>query len=150
MGCSLPGIYFGFECYPFERTIYLLLNLINGVIGMGLASTERFRLDNVFRISSISGAASFGLIFIAHLWWIIPIEEFSVFSTGVFFYFFFMLIGITAYSTQIPERFSPGTFDICGHSHQWWHTFATFGIFILYSYWIHYFWWKVQNNYCFA
>ena len=38
-----------------------------------------------------------------------------------------LLIGVSAFVGRIPERFSPGTFDIWGHSHQLFHSFAVLG-----------------------
>lgn len=31
------------------------------------------------------------------------------------------LLGAVLYSTRVPERCKPGTFDMCGHSHQIFH-----------------------------
>lgn len=31
-----------------------------------------------------------------------------------------------------PERSHPGRYDVCGHSHQIWHTFAVLGIILSY------------------
>ena len=38
-----------------------------------------------------------------------------------------LLVGVTAFVGRLPERLSPGTFDIWGHSHQLWHSFAVIG-----------------------
>jgi len=34
------------------------------------------------------------------------------------------LCGALTYGLRVPERFSPGTFDIWGASHQWFHVFS--------------------------
>jgi adiponectin receptor len=31
------------------------------------------------------------------------------------------LVGFLIYGYRCPERYKPGHFDICGHSHQLWH-----------------------------
>jgi adiponectin receptor len=38
-----------------------------------------------------------------------------------------LLLGVCTFVGRIPERFSPGTFDIWGHSHQLFHTCAVVG-----------------------
>ncbi|CAG8384963.1 unnamed protein product [Penicillium salamii] len=40
---------------------------------------------------------------------------------------FSLLTGVTLFVCRFPERLSPGTFDIWGHSHQLWHAFAVLG-----------------------
>lgn len=38
-----------------------------------------------------------------------------------------LLVGVGIFVSRVPERLSPGTFDIFGHSHQFFHTFAVLG-----------------------
>jgi len=38
-----------------------------------------------------------------------------------------LLVGVCLFVRRIPERFSPGSFDIWGHSHQLFHIFAVLG-----------------------
>lgn len=39
---------------------------------------------------------------------------------------------VTLYLRRCPERYHPGKYDICGHSHQIWHSFVVFGIVFAY------------------
>jgi Predicted membrane protein, hemolysin III homolog len=34
------------------------------------------------------------------------------------------IVGVGVYIARVPERFYPGTFDFCGHSHNIWHFFV--------------------------
>lgn len=46
---------------------------------------------------------------------------------SIVFYLFEMLLELfsaVTYATRIPERWRPGTFDIWGASHQWFHLFS--------------------------
>ena len=43
--------------------------------------------------------------------------------TGVFLWG-----GLLVYLARCPEKYSPGTFDIIGHSHQIWHMGVNFGV----------------------
>lgn len=38
-----------------------------------------------------------------------------------------LLVGVGIFISRVPERLSPGSFDIFGHSHQLFHTFAVLG-----------------------
>jgi adiponectin receptor len=42
------------------------------------------------------------------------------------------LLGLTIYAVRCPERYRPGHYDICGHSHQIWHLAVVVGIVLAY------------------
>lgn len=41
-------------------------------------------------------------------------------------------LGAMLYMTRVPERCKPGTFDMCGHSHQLFHFCVLIGCFMHY------------------
>lgn len=40
--------------------------------------------------------------------------------------------GLYVYTVRCPERYHPGKYNGCGHSHQIWHTFVILGIIFTY------------------
>lgn len=41
-------------------------------------------------------------------------------------------LGLIIFTKRCPDRNNPGKYDVCGHSHQIWHTLILAGMFFLY------------------
>ena len=61
----------------------------------------------------------------------------------------FYLAGAFVYAYRIPERWYPGSFDLVGHSHQWWHIAVFMGCAVhCFAILKMYFWWHSHNPTC--
>jgi adiponectin receptor len=59
----------------------------------------------------------------------------------------FYIGGAMIYLFHIPERFfAPGRFDLCGHSHQWWHILVVVGIFAHYQGILAFYLWRMNTT----
>eukprot|EP00698_Gefionella_okellyi_P003259 TRINITY_DN1303_c0_g3_i1.p1 TRINITY_DN1303_c0_g3~~TRINITY_DN1303_c0_g3_i1.p1 ORF type:complete len:326 (-),score=44.20 TRINITY_DN1303_c0_g3_i1:212-1189(-) len=127
-GSFIPGLYYGFACYPTWRTVYMCSVSAMFIVGILAPMFDRFhtREFRFVRVGVYSAMGAFGLIPLIH--WIVvrgahsPQERHFIWLFGLMFALY--AIGIMFYVTKVPERWLPGRFDIWFHSHQWWHLFV--------------------------
>lgn len=60
-------------------------------------------------------------------------EEITQLASGFVFMVIVYAFGAFVYTSRWPERISPGTFDIVGHSHQLWHCCVTAAAYLHYA-----------------
>eukprot|EP00730_Choanoeca_flexa_P015478 TRINITY_DN7114_c0_g1_i2.p1 TRINITY_DN7114_c0_g1~~TRINITY_DN7114_c0_g1_i2.p1 ORF type:complete len:294 (+),score=47.30 TRINITY_DN7114_c0_g1_i2:85-966(+) len=120
-----PGVYFGFYCLPTFRTIYAAMTAVIFVFNIAVQCHPKFLSPHwaLRRVLLFSLTLGFGLVPLSH-WASINYDnqdEISLFVPKVMGCYLFMAIGVSFYLSYWPERICPGTCDIWGHSHQWWH-----------------------------
>ncbi|KAF2274460.1 HlyIII-domain-containing protein [Westerdykella ornata] len=131
LGGGSSATYYAFFCYPKVQRIYWALN---GCAALGAAVTlfdtggggnkMRALRGGVFVLLAITAMLP---IFhsIGKLGWARACEQ-----IGAHWYFSEALVlctGVSMFVSRIPERLSPGTFDVWGHSHQLHHICAVIG-----------------------
>lgn len=131
LGAGTSMTYYAFYCRPFIQRVYWGLNLFSA---MGAAITlfdtggggnkMRTLRGGVFSLLAISAMLPI-LQSVIELGWTNASNE-----IGAGWYLaeaLSLLTGVSVFVGRFPERLSPGTFDIWGHSHQLWHIFAVLG-----------------------
>ncbi|AYV86443.1 MAG: hypothetical protein Sylvanvirus1_39 [Sylvanvirus sp.] len=120
-GSYLPGIVFGFACYPFYQILYTSVVSLLVLTYVFLIQTNRMLLSIV----------AFSIIPTIHYSWIhstiFPTIPISTVLIPFMQHATLSAIGFLMYTFKIPERFYPGTFDYIAHSHQWWHIAVALG-----------------------
>uniref|UniRef100_A0A0N4U3N2 Progestin and adipoQ receptor family member 3 n=1 Tax=Dracunculus medinensis TaxID=318479 RepID=A0A0N4U3N2_DRAME len=127
----LIGIYTAFICFQEWQTNYFIL------IGILSAFTASLPLKENIIDSKLNGACCIGYL---HIWYtsvaifsIVPAVHWIMLNGGLhtdavmkllprlFILYILAMLAFVFYASMIPERFSPGKFDVIGCSHQWWH-----------------------------
>ncbi|KAJ5644780.1 hypothetical protein N7507_010791 [Penicillium longicatenatum] len=131
LGAGTSMTYYAFYCRPLTQRLYWGLNLFSAIGAAitlfdtgGGGNKMRALRGGVFSLLAISAMLP---IFqsVVELGWTRAMNE-----IGAGWYLIealFLLTGVTLFVCRFPERMSPGTFDIWGHSHQLWHVFAVLG-----------------------
>lgn len=131
LGAGTSMTYYASYCRPFTRQVYWGLNLFSAIGAAitlfdtgGGGNRMRTLRGGVFSLLAISAMLP---IFqaVVDLGWTRARNE-----IGAGWHFaeaLSLLAGVIIFVYRFPERLSPGTFDIWGHSHQLWHTFAVLG-----------------------
>ncbi|VDL71229.1 unnamed protein product [Nippostrongylus brasiliensis] len=132
LGMYLSGIYTAFFCFQdhLETYVYMLLSIF--FITIYVPTREDFFERKIVgsRIGYLhviySSIIIFGFCPTTH--WVYlhgGLENAHVVTWLVDIFILYGLIGLAFffYVTLIPERLYPGTFDLVGCSHQWWHVF---------------------------
>eukprot|EP00045_Choanoeca_perplexa_P009083 m.85827 g.85827 ORF g.85827 m.85827 type:complete len:299 (-) comp14741_c0_seq1:52-948(-) len=120
-----PGVYYGFYCMPTFRTTYATMTAVIFVFNIAVQCHPKFLSPHwaFRRVLLFSLTLGFGLVPLSH-WATLNYdnqEEIGLFLYRVLVNYFIMLIGMFFYLSLWPERVCPGSCDIFGHSHQWWH-----------------------------
>ena len=133
------------NCAPKLRQLYLVATTILGLIVFAITIMPSFRplkyrtLKTALFVSlGVSGA--------------IPLTHLMLHFGTVHFIFWYLtamgafyLLGAAIYLSQIPERWSPGRFDIIGASHQLWHLLIVVAVVTLYVGLIHFYEWRMHK-----
>lgn len=131
LGGGASMTYYAFYSSPITQRLYWALNFVSTVTGAvtlfdtgGGGSRMRTLRGGVF---SLLGLSAMLPIFhcVSQLGWSRASNE-----IGASWYLaegLFLLTGVSLFVSRVPERMSPGTFDIWGHSHQLFHSFAVLG-----------------------
>jgi adiponectin receptor len=145
-GSFVPSIYYGFYCHKELRYSYWTMISVFSIVTALFATQDRFRTPQWRPVRA-------GMFILLGLSAIFPIlhacQKYSfeqladqmglrcLISQGLFY-----ITGASLYALRIPERFSPGTFDIWGSSHQLFHIFVVlaalthyYGLLQGYFYW---------------
>ncbi|CAG7950492.1 unnamed protein product [Penicillium salamii] len=149
LGAGTSMTYYAFYCRPSIQWMYWGLNLLSAIGAAvtlfdtgGGGSKMRTLRGGVFSLLAVSAMLPVIQTVIERGWTSARNE------IGAGWYLaeaFSLLTGVTLFVSRFPERLSPGTFDIWGHSHQLWHAFAVlgcifhfFGLVSAYKYhWLH-------------
>lgn len=127
LGCFYPPIYYSFYCHPYWGTVYIVASTVGCIIASVVFLVPRYTTDTYrfFRICLFVSICSLALLPTTHLLMIYGTKNtlFIEASSGVLQMCVICLTGLLFYATKIPERFSPGKFDVMLHSHQFWHSF---------------------------
>ncbi|GAQ89129.1 hypothetical protein KFL_004890120 [Klebsormidium nitens] len=131
-----PPVYYSFLCDPLWRYMYLIGISVIGLccIAVSLIPTFQTAKWRTFRASMFAGMGMAGIIPCLHKLAVLPHESVVWKTTrleaamGALY-----LIGALFYSTRIPERWKPGTFDIAGSSHQIFHLFVLAAAYLHYN-----------------
>ncbi|KAI1828544.1 hemolysin-III channel protein Izh2 [Xylaria intraflava] len=125
VGSYVPALYYGFFCKPVLMSVYIYGISLLGV-GCGVVSwVEKFRtpLWRPYRAAMFVGLGISGVVPVCHglvIYGYRPLCERMgldwILLQGALYIF-----GAFLYAVRWPERTSPGTFDIWGHSHQLFH-----------------------------
>ncbi|KAJ5585313.1 uncharacterized protein N7459_005113 [Penicillium hispanicum] len=130
-GSGTSMTYYAFYCEPTTQLVYWGLNLFSALAGAftlfdtgGGGSAMRTLRGGVFTLLGIS--AMVPIFHSVHLLgWDRACAEIGAkwfLAEGLS-----LLVGVGIFVTRVPERLSPGSFDVFGHSHQLFHTFAVLG-----------------------
>ena len=129
------------HCNGTFDVVYLpVLTLIG--LGLFVALTLGYLRGRQNKRKRHFGFAAFGLLYavpFAHMliveYWYDSYGDPLKFSEFVGYYFLLCPVyfsGLFILSVKCPERYAPGTFDICGASHQLWHLFSIAGMLLTY------------------
>lgn len=131
LGAGTSMTYYAFYCRPLIQRLYWGLNLFSAIGAAitlfdtgGGGNRMRTLRGGVFSLLAISAMLPI-LQSVIELGWLRASIE-----IGAGWYLLealSLLTGVTVFVCRFPERLSPGTFDIWGHSHQLWHLFAVLG-----------------------
>lgn len=141
-----PTLYYSFYCHPFERALYMGLITLLGLASVIIVLTPKYSTPKyrpvragLFVALGLSGVAP-----IVHGTMITKGWHFLVEMLGIKYVMIsgaVYIFGAMLYVAHIPERLSPGTFDLVGASHQLFH------ICVLIAAWLH--WLSLRHNYVF-
>eukprot|EP00656_Telonema_subtile_P055565 TRINITY_DN8646_c0_g1_i1.p1 TRINITY_DN8646_c0_g1~~TRINITY_DN8646_c0_g1_i1.p1 ORF type:complete len:305 (-),score=32.64 TRINITY_DN8646_c0_g1_i1:107-1021(-) len=136
--CSfLPGLQLGFYCRPGLFALYSTIVMAALAVGLLLIAMQaRYPYWEGLQHGTQAffvGTAAFGLIPAGHFVYLhgMHSEEASYvwYLLGMFASFG---IGFGLFRTRMPERFSPGLFDVLFASHQLWHICVAVGAYVWY------------------
>lgn len=130
-GCGISMTYYAFYCQPTVQKLYWGLNLFSALAGAitlfdtgGGGNKMRTLRGGVFTLLGLS--AMLPIFHSANqLGW-----DRACVEIGASWYVtegLSLLVGVGFFVSRCPERLWPGSFDILGHSHQLFHTFAVIG-----------------------
>ncbi|KAI1327716.1 mPR-like GPCR protein [Xylariaceae sp. FL0255] len=122
LGDFVSGIYVGFWCEPFE-SIGLLGNVGTASIFIMLSPDFEGPKWRTFRVLTFVATGLSGFVPLAHGVYLFGIPQMMKQSDMPYYLVegLFLILGALVYTTRVPERFSSGTFDKCGVSHQIFH-----------------------------
>ena len=135
-GSSIPCLYYSYYCSQFPRYFHTTIVIILCVACMCVSLWEKFTTPQ-YRTLRTLVFVTFGLYgvipaveVIYREGWEVASSAYStnwLISMGLIY-----IAGASLYAARIPERFSPGHFDICLHSHQIFH------VAVIIAAWVHY------------
>ncbi|KAI3329376.1 hemolysin-III channel protein Izh2 [Xylariaceae sp. AK1471] len=125
VGSFVPALYYGLFCSPVLMSVYLYGIVLLG-LGCGIVSwVERFRTPSwrPYRAAMFVGLGVSGVVPVCHGLTIYGYQSLNerMGLNWVLFQGALYIFGAFLYAARWPERTSPGTFDIWGHSHQLFH-----------------------------
>ncbi|XP_075247484.1 progestin and adipoQ receptor family member 3-like [Convolutriloba macropyga] len=125
LGCYLSGVYYGFYCYPFWRTVYAIMVgfMCVSVLGCQVYDALRQTHSTLRSVILFGCLGAMSVVPVTH--WVCLENGLSptvqVFLPKVFIMYSLLVGAMVLYLAKLPERLFPGTFDLAGHSHNLWH-----------------------------
>ncbi|KAF0450710.1 putative hemolysin-III channel protein Izh2 [Gigaspora margarita] len=149
IGSVIPISYYAFYCNRTISIIYITLVSVLGIATISVAIPVRFRTPEFrwFRTTLFLALGASVVIPIIHA---LILYGFNICNNIISFKWMLITItiyfvGALIYGSRVPEKLSPGTFDIWGSSHQIFHFFVVFACLTNYyaligamSYWHEY------------
>lgn len=124
LGSFVAGLRVGFYCSTLTASLYLVATaaMLGTAAAMMVVPSLR---DNPalgpVRTAVLAGTVAWGLVPATH-WILMAPDDMIIHAfTGLVTMFLLYAGGFMLFSLQLPERLSPGTFDLLFSSHQWWH-----------------------------
>ncbi|CAO1616783.1 unnamed protein product [Sympodiomycopsis kandeliae] len=127
-------IYNEFYCQPNIAMLYSLTTLVTGIVGAVVPWAPWFnqRENKGLRISVFLGMCFTGLLPFVHASYEHGMMKTLRFLSPIIPSVMCYIIGLILYATNFPERYWPGSFDIFGHAHQFWHISIVLAILLHY------------------
>ncbi|KAI1264269.1 hemolysin-III channel protein Izh2 [Xylariaceae sp. FL1019] len=125
VGSYVPALHYGLFCLPALKTMYLYAICILGLCCGVVSWVDKFRTPQwrPYRAAMFVGLGVSGVVPVCHSLIIYGYESLNqrmglnwVLLQGALY-----IAGSCLYAARWPERTSPGSFDIWGHSHQLFH-----------------------------
>jgi adiponectin receptor len=133
-GTGIPLIYYAYYCRPETARYYCTISITTAVVLFSVSLTEAFHSERLryVRVVLYGGfgvSAALPLLGMAD-----PLDPFRAYAALPLYLCMgaAYLVGLAIYAVRCPERFSPGRFDLVGHSHQLWHIGVVLGIITSY------------------
>ncbi|CAK4069840.1 unnamed protein product [Aphanomyces euteiches] len=150
-GSFFPIQYYGFYCNDDLRWFYLLTTSALAAITFIMAMLPVFATHKflVIRTCTFIAFGLFGSVPVFHMAFLHGFfdEQVQLILTPMLWEGFFYIGGAMIYMSKIPERFSPGKFDVLFGSHQIWHVCVVLAALVHYSIVIGHYEWR-WNNQC--
>lgn len=136
VGSFLPMIHYGFHCHPNLQLLYSVMIVILGGAAAYTVLAQKFS-SPAYRPIRTSVFIALGLSAIFPVTHILAMYGHETVSRTMGLHYLvaggvLYIVGACMYMARIPERFSPGTFDIFGASHQIFHILILFAAFCHY------------------
>lgn len=127
-------IYNEFYCQPNLAMLYSLTTLVVGIIGAVVPWAAWFneRKNKSLRIGVFLGMCFTSLAPFFHATYEHGLFKTLNFLAPIIPSLLCYIVGLTLYATNFPERYWPGSFDIFGHAHQFWHVSIVLAILLHY------------------
>jgi adiponectin receptor len=118
-------VYYLFYCNPFWRTIYCSQIALIMTAGVGFSSWDRFYAVDFRKGRALlfTSMAASGIVPAIHFSVAVGMHDIHQVGAIVPFVLMMMtyLVGVIIYASRVPERWRPGYFDTCFHSHTYMH-----------------------------
>jgi len=118
---SIPGIYFGFACFPTLQVFYCLILTVLCLMSVVCSIDSETGVFGKIRVAITAGTTTFGLVPLFHWCAVMPYEEIVKFFPPTITMLAMYGLGFVFYITKFPESKFPNRFDYLGSSHQFWH-----------------------------
>lgn len=145
--CFLAGLQLAFGCAPGWGLCY------QAAIGSGcvLLAMCAALAESVPRWTVACLIALVGLSVVPVAHWILLLasaEELAHFLPQLARFFSLLGVGVAFYGSALPERWSPGRFNVWGQSHTWWHVCVALAIGSFHSTLVEYSAWRQLHKAC--
>ena len=134
-GCTTSMVYYVLLDHPVLATLYCVTVSVLCMAVMALSSMARFCTPayRLVRVGTFTGLAVFSAAPIAHLYLVDPSSHiFAHLLPPLTAEYAVFIAGGLLYGFRIPERFSPGSFDLFGNGHNILHIAVLIGIYVHY------------------
>ncbi|PWN32913.1 HlyIII-domain-containing protein [Meira miltonrushii] len=136
VGSFLPMIHYGFHCHPNLQLLYSVMIVTLGGAAAYTVLAQKFS-SPAYRPIRTSVFIALGLSAIFPVTHILAMYGHETVTRTMGLHYLvaggaLYIVGACMYMARIPERFSPGTFDLFGASHQIFHILILFAAFCHY------------------
>lgn len=140
MGSMMPWLYYVFYCDTIFRFTYMLIMCVIGTLCVLVSQSSTFARPEYrgLRAGLFAGFGCSALAPTGHtvIQYGVKYAVFDCFIWCLLIMAAFYLGGAMIYAMQVPERWSPGRFDLVGNSHQIFHVFVVIAAaFHMYAIW---------------